>query len=193
MRSGTSRRAFLIAPFALGGWWLVFRPTARALPDPAAEGNGPSISLTLCPSGGRKPVRRILKKILKTNAEWRAERTPEIYQVTRCAGTEFAFANRFWDEHRAGLYRCTCCATALFRSEQKFDSGTGWPSFTAPIAPENLAEHEDRTLAEIRTEVLCSRCDAHLGHVFHDGPMPLGLRYCVNSAALAFIEDKTKS
>src|SRR6185437_2377247 len=182
MRSGTSRRAFLIAPFALGGWWLVFRPPARALPDPAAEGNGPSISLTLCPSGG-KPVRRILKKILKTNAEWRAELAPEIYQVTRCAGTEFAFANRFWDEHRAGLYRCTCCATALFRSEQKFDSGTGWPSFTAPIAPENLDEHEDRTPADIRTDVLCSRCDAHLGHVFHDGPMPLGLRYCVNSAA----------
>ena len=128
-----------------------------------------------------------------TNAEWRAELAPEIYEVTRCAGTEFAFANRFWDEHRAGLYRCTCCATALFRSEQKFDSGTGWPSFTAPIAPENLAEHEDRTLAEIRTEVLCSRCDAHLGHVFHDGPMPLGLRYCVNSAALAFIENTTKS
>jgi peptide-methionine (R)-S-oxide reductase len=193
MRSGTSRRAFLIAPFALGGWWLVFRRPARALPDPAAEGNGPSISLTVYPSGGGKPVRRTLKKIVKTNAEWRAELAPEIYQVTRCAGTEFAFANRFWDEHRAGLYRCTCCAMALFRSEQKFDSGTGWPSFTAPIAPENLAEREDRTIAEIRTAVLCSRCDAHLGHAFRDGPTPLGLRYCVNSAALAFIEDETKS
>ena len=119
MRSGTSRRAFLIAPFALGGWWLVFRRPARALPDPAAEGNGPSISLTVCPSGGRKPVRRILKKILKTNAEWRAELTPEIYEVTRCAGTEFAFANRFWDEHRAGLYRCTCRAPPRYSGRNK--------------------------------------------------------------------------
>jgi len=188
-----SRRAFVIAPFVLGGWWLLLRRPPRTLPDPSAEGNGPLVSLVLCSNDGGNRQIRTLRKIVKTDAEWRAELFPEVYTVTRQAGTEFAFANRLWNEHRPGLYRCICCATALFRSQEKFDSGTGWPSFTAPVAGQNIATHEDHTLAEARTEVLCPKCDAHLGHVFDDGPLPAGLRYCLNSAALAFVEYGTKS
>jgi methionine-R-sulfoxide reductase len=131
--------------------------------------------------------RRREAKITKSDAEWRAMLSPLAFDVTRRAGTERAFSGPGWDNHGDGLYRCVCCGTALFDSRTKYDSGTGWPSFFKPIDRENVAESRDASLFELRTAVSCALCDAHLGHVFGDGPRPTGLRYCMNAVALKFV------
>jgi peptide-methionine (R)-S-oxide reductase len=187
-----NRRLFLSTLTAAGGVALLSR-----LPG-WAQGNGGNISnaeLLVSPhpsplpkADGEKSKSKGIKKVIKTDAEWKSLLTPEQYKVLRQEGTEYAFSSPLNEIHDKGIFQCAGCGLPVFSSAQKFDSGTGWPSFWAPIKKENVIEDVDRTLGMTRTKVSCAQCDGHLGHVFDDGPRPTGLRYCMNGVALKFVK-----
>ena len=195
MRSGTTRRDFLrmmgaaagvavgaTLPGILGGGVDV--SGSLAVPAEAADGSAPAQIRVYSVEKGTYVM---TQPVVKTNEEWKKTLTPEQYHILREKGTERAFSGKYDKNHEHGVYRCAACGLDLYRSEEKYDSGTGWPSFTAPIAASNVATRPDNSFFSQRTEVLCPRCGGHLGHVFDDGPQPTGKRYCMNSAALQFV------
>lgn len=185
--TGSTRRAFVAGSAPAAALAAVLWPRRAHIPDPLAGNAGPAVPIVLFDDRGRMTGRRAVPRLVHTEAEWRALLSGPQFAVTRRAGTEFAYSGGLWNEHRPGLYRCVCCGNAVFLGRDKFDSETGWPSFTAPAAQENVFTRPDARLGPRRTEVLCVRCEAHLGHVFPDGPPPSGLRYCINSVALIFV------
>src|SRR5215472_4620320 len=185
-----TRRGFLFSATALAAgvyaWWSMNKAHSSQV---KASGQKPEdvTVVELSDSSERKGTVTV-PKIVKSESEWKQQLSPNAFEITRRDGTEMAFTGQYWNQHDKGLYRCICCDTALFDSATKFDSGTGWPSFWQPVAQENVEEIRDTTFSMVRTAVACRRCDAHLGHVFPDGPKPTGLRYCMNSASLRFVK-----
>jgi peptide-methionine (R)-S-oxide reductase len=186
--SPMGRRAFLIGSgaAAIGLTWLYELERQPVHAAEASAGLSKAVMIVEFTDSGRRQSQITVDRISKTEDEWRKQLSPDSFRVTREAGTERAYTNENPNAHAKGIFRCICCDTALFDSSTKFDSGTGWPSFWAPIAKENVRETTDTSFGTTRTAVSCSRCDAHLGHVFDDGPRPTGLRYCMNSVAMRF-------
>jgi peptide-methionine (R)-S-oxide reductase len=184
------RRAFLAsAAAALGGLvlWQWRKPSSLSSAHATATGEPKEVSVVLFSDAGQRLKEVHIAKLAKTDEAWRQQLSSNAFDITRHADTEMAYSGQYWNLHDKGLYRCICCDNALFDSATKFDSGTGWPSFWQPIAKENVTEIRDSAYGMVRTAVSCTECDAHLGHVFEDGPEPTGLRYCMNSASLRFV------
>lgn len=182
-----ARRDFIaIAAGASGAVFWAF----RRFPLRTVEASGSSGAVTIVQFSdlGQSTGKVSIARVVKPDAEWKKQLSPESCEATRHAGTEAAFTGSTWNNHDRGIYRCICCDNALFSSETKFESGTGWPSFWQPLAKENVIEIDDESYGISRTEVKCRECDAHLGHVFDDGSEPTGLRYCMNSAAMKFVK-----
>jgi len=180
-----SRRALMVAALGATAVWAL-----RRMPIAVVEAKGDAATVTIVQFSvlGKATGKVTVPRVVKTDAEWQQQLAPSSYVVTRKAGTERPYTGTTWDNHEHGIYRCICCDNAVFSSETKFESGTGWPSFWQPIAKENVHEVSDDSGGMSRTEVKCRECDAHLGHVFDDGPRPTGMRYCMNSAAMNFVK-----
>jgi|SRR5580704_1181543 peptide-methionine (R)-S-oxide reductase len=185
--SRMTRRTLVIAgSAAVAAFALKLR---KGIESVEAKGDVPKeVKIVRFSDTGQREAISTLPLVIKTDAEWKQQLSPASFEVTRHAATERAFSGDYWNNHDKGLYRCICCSTALFNSDTKFESGTGWPSFWQPIAKENVHESTDSSLYMTRTAVSCRLCDAHLGHVFDDGPKPTGLRYCMNSLSLRFVK-----